>query len=356
MVGRLVCEAHRLARQVAAEAADPRVHVSGDDLAVAAANIRARMRGGIDDPHAAGALGAALTELALAHRTLRRRAITRRIGSITRINAALATLRMTATPSGLMPAAAEQLATCFELDRVVVWRLDGQTLEAQGVWATPETDLDELGGASIRLGPDCLEGDLIRRQAPAFVSPEHVRDDDVWASRLHSDGYLVSPIVAARRVVGFVHADRCAGAPLSDIDAQELWRFALGPGVLVERTALIERIAEQRAHVREALGEAEVHLRALGEDELRLSRDGGPAADRSRQPVPGELRDLFTPRERDVMVAMASGARNAQIAEQLSLSETTVKTHVATILRKLGAATRAEAVSRYLTLVLERRA
>ena len=44
------------------------------------------------------------------------------------------------------------------------------------------------------------------------------------------------------------------------------------------------------------------------------------------------------------------GATNAQIADQLVVSESTVKSHVRHILRKLGVVNRAQAVSRSLGL------
>ena len=45
---------------------------------------------------------------------------------------------------------------------------------------------------------------------------------------------------------------------------------------------------------------------------------------------------------------MATGARNAEIAGQLVISESTVKAHVGNILRKLHATNRSEAIARYL--------
>ena len=52
----------------------------------------------------------------------------------------------------------------------------------------------------------------------------------------------------------------------------------------------------------------------------------------------------LTQREHDVLVKMADGLSNQEIAEQLFLSESTVKTHVSNILFKLDAKRRMQAV------------
>lgn len=53
----------------------------------------------------------------------------------------------------------------------------------------------------------------------------------------------------------------------------------------------------------------------------------------------------LTPRELEVLTAMANGRRNSEIASDLFLSEATVKTHVHRIFLKLGITDRAQAVS-----------
>jgi FixJ family two-component response regulator len=45
---------------------------------------------------------------------------------------------------------------------------------------------------------------------------------------------------------------------------------------------------------------------------------------------------LLTPRERQVMALVASGLMNKQVANELSISEVTVKMHRSSAMRKLG--------------------
>ncbi len=59
---------------------------------------------------------------------------------------------------------------------------------------------------------------------------------------------------------------------------------------------------------------------------------------------PGARLDELTPREHEVLIALAGGATNAEIAAALHLGETTVKTHVSRVLTKLGARDRTQAV------------
>jgi two-component system, NarL family, response regulator YdfI len=58
------------------------------------------------------------------------------------------------------------------------------------------------------------------------------------------------------------------------------------------------------------------------------------------------LNDPLTTRETEILALLAGGAGNKEIAAKLRISEHTAKFHVSSILNKLGATTRTEAVSR----------
>jgi len=72
-------------------------------------------------------------------------------------------------------------------------------------------------------------------------------------------------------------------------------------------------------------------------DRFARSLPGAP------EPPAPELAEL-TDREREVLALLAEGLSNAELAERLVLSETTIKTHVSSILRKLGLRDRVQAV------------
>jgi len=74
----------------------------------------------------------------------------------------------------------------------------------------------------------------------------------------------------------------------------------------------------------------------------------GKLADAMRTPQIGLVKaesnlGKLTPREREIIVMLASGASNKEIARTLDLAESTVKIHVQGILRKLNLVSRVQA-------------
>lgn len=69
-----------------------------------------------------------------------------------------------------------------------------------------------------------------------------------------------------------------------------------------------------------------------------------PGGSPRRRAAPEVIEEALTPREIQVLELLAEGLANKAIAERLSISDQTVKFHVAAILGKLGVANRTEAV------------
>ncbi len=97
-------------------------------------------------------------------------------------------------------------------------------------------------------------------------------------------------------------------------------------------------------------------LKDIGSEDLagaiRAAREGEPRLDRKAMqalissmnqppPVGGDL----TPREAEVLALMVEGLNNTEIADRLVVSRSTIKTHVSSILSKLGVRGRVEAVT-----------
>jgi len=145
---------------------------------------------------------------------------------------------------------------------------------------------------------------------------------------------------ATRRILAAVDGD---GGPkilmLTTFDLDEYVYEALragASGFLLKDTppeqlvAAIHVIAEG-----DALLSPAVTKRVIGE----FVRGGGPKPE-AQFPRLEEL----TAREQEVLKLIARGLSNAEIAKELFVSETTVKTHVARILMKLGLRDRVQAV------------
>jgi DNA-binding NarL/FixJ family response regulator len=96
------------------------------------------------------------------------------------------------------------------------------------------------------------------------------------------------------------------------------------------------------------MGRPPIHLAQLLASPPEASADALATGENVPPVRPGassaaEFAPELSPRERAVLGLIAGGLANKQIAQQLAISERTVKVHVSSVLNKLGADNRARA-------------
>jgi len=260
------------------------------------------------------------------------------------------------------PAAVCQLG----FDRAMVSRVEDSSWvverfysEKDAVWAA---EINELAQQTPqRLSPSLFETDMVRRRTPVIVSEAQsdARVSRALADVTRSTSYVAAPIMPDGRVIGFLHADRYhQDCEVNRDDLELLAFFADLFGQVLERTLLLERLDSLRDSVGTLTGALNGTVSSCRTATIDMSPAGAhsPAALtlplhemsaslHTAVPAPDSV---LTSREVDVLQLMAAGDTNARIARRLVISEGTVKSHVKHILRKLGAANRAEAVCRWL--------
>jgi LuxR family transcriptional regulator, regulator of acetate metabolism len=285
-----------------------------------------------------------------------------RLKVLERVRAAVGRLNDAGPVSEIIERAPAEAAAAIELDRVLLSRVEdgwlvGEALHWEGDAKSAEQTLARLRAAPAQIAYPLIEGELLRRRRAAIVTAAEGDPSTRQANWdvMRWEGYVAAPVIMEGRVAGFLHGDRVA-AELRALDRDALARFAEGFSEVYERAVLRRRLRVERQELRRIATWADARTAELSDGAIDLARDRQPAegADAERPPARSAMRDLLTPRELDVLEHLVRGETNADIARSLVLSEGTVKFHVKNILRKMNAANRAEATSRYLRLSLRR--
>ncbi|MGW0035143.1 LuxR C-terminal-related transcriptional regulator [Gordonia sp. NPDC003376] len=214
--------------------------------------------------------------------------------------------------------------------------------------------LSYVDGARIPLAYAPLETEIVRSRTSAMSA---CPDDDRRTFKTivevsHSNGYVAAPIMSRGRVIGILHADRPNGrSRVRDSDLAILSALGECLSLVFERAILEERLRQSSARVDEVFGEIAAELSDIsGTPALDRRPEIDPAFTRAAESSANPNTGFLTPRERGVLIQMATGATNAQIAHALVISEETVKSHLKQISKKLGTTSRAAAVARFAQL------
>jgi DNA-binding CsgD family transcriptional regulator/GAF domain-containing protein len=326
-----------------------------------------------DHGAAVAARGSGLVELMNAVRDLDTRLLHEQVRlrdrAFDRVRDSLAALREADTTAALVDLAPATACT-LGFDRAIVsriadslWIPEKVHVERDAKWAD---EILEIGRAQPQvLGGALVETEMVRRRVAILV--DQVQDRPgvhrPIAEASMSRSYTAAPIVVGGEVAGFVHAD-CyhQQRDVDETDRLALAMFAEGLGQALSRTMVLDRLDALRSEI-DCIARTVTAARDCGpgtswrpgaaETTTDPRRMATGATDQFLQSVPVD--SSLTRREVEVLRLMAAGDTNARIARRLVISEGTVKSHVKHILRKLGAANRAEAVSHWLRMGYERR-
>jgi DNA-binding CsgD family transcriptional regulator len=173
------------------------------------------------------------------------------------------------------------------------------------------------------------------------------------------------PVMVTGSARGVLYCGSWTEAPVGDVVAEPAFRVAqdLATELRVRdevdrRIAMLPAMrsdAPLTASAQEELRESYAELRSVAasiqDDSLRqrlaqVERRLAALSGASRDGAQGEPEVRLSPRELDVIACAALGATNSEIAVQLDLKETTVKSYLAAAMSKLDASTRHAAVTR----------
>jgi LuxR family transcriptional regulator, regulator of acetate metabolism len=287
-----------------------------------------------------------LIELLALEREVVELAYVRRSDALERVRDAVRRLGEIGSPQGILERAAEELTKSSQLDRVLISDFADGRLEPRAIHPADEqaaAALEALRENPIRLEYPLIEADVVTRQRAELVDVRAARTRA--AARLVEvmrwESYVVAPLAVQGKTVGLVHGDAAASSrPLDPLDVEVIALFSEGFGGVFERAVLRETL---QLHHRELQSAVKWMSGRLGQ----LAADGSDFGSQAGAGDPA-LAETLTARELEVLRLLARGQTNLAIANALVVREGTVKYHVKNILRKLGATSRADAVSRYV--------
>lgn len=323
--------------------ADPRARLTSMVTA-----IRDALSSGAADPEPLVAIAVQAQDLLHA---IHVREYAQRVHLQAQVHAALERLRGASSSSDLLNRVCGEAVRSCGLRRVLLSRVEDDVwfpwmARFDGTQAQEDAFLAESRTVAINIADSPAELRVLRERRPALIRSTK---RPPLLNVVGAGGYVVAPIAPAGRVVGLLHADHYPEELAVDaVDRDVLWTFAEGFGRIYERMEILDRLRSQRTQAHDALSVVDSITSAIDRPEIELTR---VRADRTSDhdpllsiPARPDFEGLLTQRERDVFVLLIRGLNNAAIAERLVIREGTVKGHVKQILRKVGAANRAEAI------------
>ncbi len=265
-------------------------------------------------------------------------------------------LRTADDPMQMLATAADLVGSSMSLSTCLSFTVTPDGLATRGTHPLASPASEQLRrralGLAVPLAPGTQEHELLRR--PMAVGEPRTRAlSSAVGIALGLERLAVAPIAPDVRAVAFLVGTREGGMddPQRSLFATYGHAIAAALDLVVMRMRASEVITEARR--------AATSIQALGREmtsaSVVLPLDSGFGLTFPVAPEPAAVgrnawAEVLTTKEISIAELLVEGRSNRDIATTLVLSPETVKSHVSSILKKLGVGNRAEAVARLMRI------
>ena len=271
------------------------------------------------------------------------------------VEAVFERLRYIDSPGELLARACSEILKTTGFSRVMVSQLTADTWTPSVLQLAGQPHPVQVSGPELALSECPAE-----RQAADSGNAVHVPNGDAHShirDFYPATSYVIAPLAPLRKAVALIHADHHdSGRRTTRMDRDLLGVIADDISRAYERATLIDGLRVRRSRIHEFAQQVETQMSQLSMIDSSLfagANDSGIGApnevpDHSAASAPssaGKSVPSLTRRERQILDLLVQGFSNKLIAEELVIVESTVKSHVKQLLRKCGAANRAELIA-----------
>lgn len=262
-------------------------------------------------------------------------------------------LRTATDPAAMLATAADLTGAASPFEVCLVLTVEDGALTTRGSRPLADAASEQLRRRvlthPVPLAPETREAELLRRPIALDAARTQALPSAVSAA-LGIEHVAVAPVAPDVRAVALLVAGR-ADRHVTPGDVRVLGAYASAIAAALDLVIMRARAADVLAETRRAATSIQALAREMFAPSVALPVDHGlgPAFP---EPAPeaavatGPYADRLTTSESRIAELLAVGRSNREIAETLVLSTETVKSHVSSILRKLGVTNRAEAAAR----------
>jgi DNA-binding CsgD family transcriptional regulator len=215
------------------------------------------------------------------------------------------------------------------------------------------TAIEQWNGLALQVDALPLESELAGKLRTVVVDTVERKEQAPRPVQkvMQNHSFVITAIPSVGTVTGALYVPFSPRASENDEIITIVERFATGVARIWDRILMARLVKAQQTYVHKALSSTEWIMTSFDTavDLVQLAgRAGSIATVTESSTVPhSTLENQMTVREREVMSLVSIGKNDKDIAQELAIAPSTVKSHIRNTMRKFGAVNRADLISRY---------